>query len=548
MILDTRLELPPARPAVLTRWYTNPAFSAQSRNAIAFVLFLALVVLLQVASGAYHAELAGYPDEPAHYVTSLMVREYILHPTLSPIEFARDYYYHYPKVAFGHWPPFLYVVQALWMLLFSPSRTSVFAELALTTALLAYAVYLEVRRSFGWNAGLLAGFLTICIPLVQTYTDEEMADTLLTLLCFWSAIYFARYVESERWQDSAWFGVFFALAVLTKGSGWLLALIPPVALLLTRKLRLLLRPSFWVSALIVGALCVPWQLITMQMAERGWAGGSQPSVSYTLDALRRFFLILVQIPGPVLFGLIAIGITVSVLIPMFRESVASRPAVMAALILAVWIFHSLVPAGVEDRKLIIAVPALVLFLFTGSFWLADHLPVRGRLILWRRTAVAVLAILVFSAHTFAIPHRRHYGYTEAADFITSKPDLRTATILVSSQSFGEGLLISEIAMREPRPQGVIIRATKALAEVDWNVTRYQSRFSTPTQVLNYLDARRADVVVTDTFAPAADFLHDRLLKEAIRQNLGRLHLVASFPNQSSAAIGQVRLYRIYPYR
>lgn len=61
-------------------------------------------------------------------------------------------------------------------------------------------------------------------------------------------------------------------------------------------------------------------------------------------------------------------------------------------------------------------------------------------------------------------------------------------------------------MREPRPQRVIIRGTKALAEVDWNVTRYRSRFSTPTQVLNYLGVRHADVVVTDTFAPAGEFL------------------------------------------
>src|SRR5438270_8748323 len=160
MILDTRLDAPSSGPRLSNRWRRVPVFSIQSRNAIAFVLFLTLVVLLQLASGTYHAELAGYPDEPAHYVTSLMVREYILHPNLSPIQFARDYYYHYPKVAFGHWPPFLYVVQALWMLLFSPSRTSVFAELALTTAFLAYAVYAEVRRFFGWNAGVLAGLLT----------------------------------------------------------------------------------------------------------------------------------------------------------------------------------------------------------------------------------------------------------------------------------------------------------------------------------------------------------------------------------------------------
>jgi hypothetical protein len=548
MILDSRLDVPPARPRPLIRWRTGSVYSPRSRNAIAFVLFLLSVLVLQVASGAYHAEFAGYPDEPAHYVTSLMVREYILHPTLSPLIFARDYYHHYPKIGFGHWPPLLYVVQAFWMLLFSPSRTSIFAELALTTALLAYAVYSQVRRSFGWNAGLLAGFLTLCLPLVQTYTDEEMAETLLTLLCFWGAIYFARYIDSERWQDNTLFGVFFSLAALTKGNGWLLALVPPIALLLTRKLRLVLRPSFWVSALIVAGVCLPWQLMTMQMAQVGWTGGSEPSASYTLDALRQFLIILLQIPGPALSLLIAVGITVSVLVPMFRKSVPSDPAVMAALIVATWLFHSLVPAGVEDRKMIIAVPALIVFLFIGSFWIADHVPGPGRFSAWRRIVIAALATLAFSVQTFAIPHRRHYGYTEAAEFITSNPDLRAATILVSSRAFGEGLLISEIAMREPQPHAVIIRATKALAEVDWNVTQYRSRFSTPAEVVKYLDRCHADLVVTDTFAPWGDFLHDKLLREAIQQNFGRLQPVAAFPRATSAVAGQVQLYKVYHYR
>lgn len=546
MILDRELDVWPARPQFRTRRRTDILASAQARNALAFVLFLAVILFLQFASGAYHAEFAGYPDEPAHYVTSLMVREYITHPNLSPIQFARDYYYHYPKVALGHWPPVLYAIQALWMILFSPSRASVLIELAVTTAFLAYSIYSEVRRlfgqRFGWSAGVLAGLLTLCLPLVQRYTDEEMAETLLTLLCFWSAIYFARYIDSGRWQDSAWFGIFFSLAILTKGNGWLLALIPPLSLLLMRRLRLFLRPSFWVSALIVVCLCLPWQLMTMQMAERGWAGGSRPSVSYTLDALWRFLVILVQIAGPVLSVFIAIGIVIAVVLPLFRKSLASRPAVLAALLLATWIFHSAVPAGVEDRKMIIAVPALIVFLFIGSVWIADRLPLHGPLALWRRTVLAALIAALFFTETFAIPHYRHYGYSEAAAFIASDPGLRNATILVSSPSFGEGLLISEVAMREPRPRDVIIRATKALAEVDWNVTRYKSRFSTPPQVLAYLDYRRTTAVVTDTFPPAGAFLHDTLLKEAIRQNPARFELIATFPN-SSNAVGQVQLYR-----
>ncbi len=257
MILDRELDLPSARRDPPARGQFDVSRPGGISNALVFALLLAVVLILQAASGAYHSEFNGYPDESAHYVTSLMVRQYITapHPG-APVPFAQDYYAHYPKVAFGHWPPLLYVVQAVWMSLFSPARASLLLELALTTTLLAYSVFSQARRwftrrSYRMAASVFAGLLIVCIPLIQTYTDEEMSETLLALMCFWSAIYFTRYLDSGRWQDNCLFGVFFALAVLTKGSGWLLTLLPAIALLLTRKLHLLLRPSFWLAALIV---------------------------------------------------------------------------------------------------------------------------------------------------------------------------------------------------------------------------------------------------------------------------------------------------------
>ena len=46
----------------------------------------------------------------------------------------------------GHWPPFSYVVQAAWTLLFTTSRTSVILLMAAITALLA-TILCEVLRS-----------------------------------------------------------------------------------------------------------------------------------------------------------------------------------------------------------------------------------------------------------------------------------------------------------------------------------------------------------------------------------------------------------------
>ena len=84
--------------------------------AAAFLLFFVVTLFLQYESGAFHSEFAGYPDESAHYVTGLMVRDYLAGFHYSePRKFAEDYYGRFPKVAFGLWPPLLSLLESCWM-------------------------------------------------------------------------------------------------------------------------------------------------------------------------------------------------------------------------------------------------------------------------------------------------------------------------------------------------------------------------------------------------------------------------------------------------
>ena len=67
---------------------------AGATGAIA-TLFLATALLLQWLSGAYSAELGGHPDEPAHYVTGLMMQDYLkTWPPVPPVRFAESFYLH----------------------------------------------------------------------------------------------------------------------------------------------------------------------------------------------------------------------------------------------------------------------------------------------------------------------------------------------------------------------------------------------------------------------------------------------------------------------
>jgi hypothetical protein len=499
------------------------------------LVFFGVTVLLQIFSGAYRAEFAGYPDESAHYITSLMVRDFLVSMNYSdPMKFATDYYNHYPKVAFGHWPPLFYALAGSWMLIFSTSRTSVMLGLALLTTVFAWLVYTTIGRRFGWVSGALAGLLLICLPIVQLYSDEVMAESLLAIVSFAAAIYFARYLDSNRWQDSALFGLFASLAIMTKGNGWDLALVPPVALILTRRYSLMARWSFWLPALIVFAVCAPWQWMTMDYAQRGWGGGDQPNVDYTIRALREFVPMLVDLLGWGLAPLILLGVAVTVVVPYFKKSVDPESATMFALIPAAWIFHSIVPAGVEGRKLIIAVPAMILFLFAGGWWLARRLR-------WNPAIIAAAAILVFGFQRFTIPTEIHYGYTEAARFIHEHQDLQNARILVSSERDGEGMLVSELAMAEKRPGHQILRGTKVLSRTDWNGHVFASFYQDPNTLLDYLHNANIGLVVSDTLPPVFLYEHQRVLAETLAKYPDRLKLVASFKGDTK---GAVNVYRV----
>ncbi len=119
---------------------------------------------LQILSGAYRAEFAGYPDESAHYVTSLMVRDFIAGGNYTnPVQFADDYYAHYPKVALGHWPPLFYAFGGLWMLIFSASRQSVLLGMAVFTAVFAWITQYRRQAPF-WLARRLTCRFVASLP------------------------------------------------------------------------------------------------------------------------------------------------------------------------------------------------------------------------------------------------------------------------------------------------------------------------------------------------------------------------------------------------
>lgn len=514
----------------------------------AFLLLLGLSFGLQYASGAYSSAFSSYPDEPAHYVTGLMVRDYLAHGMAGPpLAYAQDYYLHYPEVALGQWPPVFYMIQAAWTLVFSPGRASVLFLMAILTTVLALSVFAVAREEWGTSFALVGGLLFVALPLVQTSASRIMTEIPVALFGFLAILALGRYMERERWMDAAAFGLLASVAIMTKGSGFALGLAPLLAALLARRLALLRRPSFWLPALIVGVACGPWYVLTAGgvVDTFVYAGGT----AYTAHALRVFSSHFINVLGLLLFPLVCLG-AITRLRPGPDGTVSGRWAAIAALPLSVLIFHISVSVTDEDRHVVTATPALILLFLAGVSSLATRLPPRNWPERSKRWLLIPLCVIVFLVTVFDIPQKRISGYSEAAQAVLATADFRHSILMVSTHAVhgnGEGMLIAEIAMREQRPGHYIIRATKALSRIDWNATEQQPLYESPEEVLAFLDSVPVGGLVLDMTPRLNGFQHHDLLVGTVQAHPERFILLSVHPltrAQSQVAGSELRVYRV----
>ncbi|HSW48981.1 MAG TPA: glycosyltransferase family 39 protein [Bryobacteraceae bacterium] len=511
-------------------------------GALLWLLMLVVDLGLLWASGAFHAEFGEHPDEPSHYITGLMVRDYVASGfPAPPMPYAENYYLHYPKVALGHYPPFLYLVEAAWMLVFPVSRASLLLLNALLTAFGAALLGMIMARRYGPWAGVGAGIALITSPLVLRFCGMVMAEPLAFCLALCALVFCCRYFEAGRWQDAVWFGLFAALAVLTKQVALFLALVPPITVLLTGKFRLLKRPAFWLPAVIVLAVAGPWYVFAARYFTPTLKGLA--AASWTRPSWLEQVSALVGAEGYTLTVLSALGLWLFVIWPAVRRRrVEAEWAVWAAAVVAYQIFRHLAPAAGETRHLINIQPALVALAVGGVAWLLGHVPGPGR---WR-PAWALLIGFFFLLESFPLPQRRHHGYAEAAAQLTADPRYRDAVFLICSDASGEGAFIAEVAARDRRPGHIVLRASKMLAAMTWNGAAIRDRFDTAAGLQEYMESVPVSVLVVETGGSRHPWRYERLTEEMLQQYPERWAPIATYSGSRarSAAGVQIRAYRL----
>ncbi len=498
--------------------------------AIGFCILLTVALGLQVASGAFVGELS-VPDEAAHYVTGLMVHDYVASGAKSsPMAFATNYYAHYPKVAFGIWPPLFHVVEAVWMFVAPNSPASVLVMVAVLVALLATTVFGVARREFDTAGGFAVALLFLLLPATQFSVTRLHADAQVALLSFWAALCWGRYLDRHRWQDSLAFGVLGSLSMLTKGNGNALFALPLIAALLGGQVHLLRRAAFWLGLSVMLAIGVPWQVYSWTIVRQ--------TVSLQPNLWRHLVAYLMMMPAEsgataLVVGLVGLG---SILWRARREhSMPGCWSSVIALPAAVILFHAIVPLNPSGRYLLPAMPSMALLVGAGVQWVT-RLPALGTRVSARSKSIAIagLVAVAFVAGTFRIQPKRHYGFAEIAETLLEHSSRRNPVVLVSSRGEGDGMLISEVASREPRPGSFILRADKMLARSSWDGAHYELLYTDPAEINGYLLSVPVEYVVIDMVSSRFDNPHHRLLIDTMNRYQDDWKVVDSYPRDRSA--------------
>ncbi len=490
----------------------------------------ALTFLSLTYSGALQTGLTANPDEAAHYVTALMIRTYVTDALgASPLQFAKEYYLHYPKVAFGVWPPMFHLALASWMFLTVASPASALVLVAITSTLLAYVIFRTMHARFGLALALTSAVWFVMLPTVQRTTSSVLLDVACTLFLLSAAVIFGRYLDSRRWQDAMLFGILASAAMLTKNNAVALAFLPPIAIAMSRQWFIFKRWSLWSVPLLVCVICLPWYVFSWPMITFVAAMGGEQWTAWWEN-----IVLLAREPGLIFvpLGLLGIWTTVG------RGEGNGLWNSLLALMLSDWLFHSAIYPISAHRYMLPAFVGLLLFCVAGLQWLAVQLHPR---IPRARTTVAVVALLLFLATGFYIPKKPRRGFSEAADVMLTTGLRSNGTALVCSDPIGEGAFVSAVATRELSPRTIVLRASKFLADSSWIGSNYASKYHDADTLMRALDRARVEFVAMDEMETNA--AHHQLLKRALGSSSDWSLVREVAPGNPTPAHSTVRLYR-----
>jgi hypothetical protein len=518
----------------------------RSQSLAIFAGFLFIALALQVWMGAFSVERGFYSDDAAHFLNGLVIRDYLYHAIgTDPLKFAEQYYLTYPKIAPLMWPPLFHVTLGLFLLPGWPAAPAALLLVGLCSTWVAWRLQSMVRELAGPAAGVVAAGLFLTTPLVMQISSVVMLDVVIAAFSLEAAYWLAQFVRSTSSRDAGLYGVFTALACLTKGNGVALVLMPILIVLITGRFNLLRRAGLYVAAAIVLVFATP----LLAISARFDAGIGDFAPVTAVDVAQRMSYYgghLWTNVGAVSLGFAVLGACV-VLARARQRPDAAVPLAEALLALAAsaMLFHLLNPHKVAvGRYLTMAIGPIIGLAIVGAAAVAQGVrsePSR-RLRLAATLALVIVAALVVRP---APAPRRPLGYRRVVSRLATANQLAGRRLLVVSDEIGEGAAVTEAATLNLPVAPTIVRGSKLLASDNWMGAHFQLTYGSSSALMKDLEDLHIDYILLDRSEQPARLPYFEQVRELTDTSRGRLELIeAPAPNPATGPTRPLELYRV----
>jgi hypothetical protein len=154
----------------------------------------------------------------------------------------------------------------------------------------------------------------------------------------------------------------------------------------------------------------------------------------------------------------------------------------------------------------------------------------------------VLLVGILLLTPFGFKTKGHHGFRDIAARMANRSDCTRCVLMTSSPWTGDGMLITELASLERRPDSLVLRADKLLSRSRWDGTNYELAYDTPALVNEFLLSIPVDFVVIHDIVGIRDEAHHRLLLETMRLYGNDWKLVDSYSRPGSLTT-EILVYR-----
>ncbi|MEP9369360.1 hypothetical protein [Xanthobacter sp. VNH20] len=505
-------------------------------QALLFAIFAAFLMVLlalqQRASGAYFAEFsATEAQEAGHYVTGLLFADYARAHFPPLFAFIETFFLHYPRVALGLNPPLYYLLEGAWFLAVSPSTPAALVLPCLMAAILVVSAGFVTAGRLGPLPGVAVCAVLLALTALREAILVVSLDMPAALLAFLAALAFWRYLETGGWDAAAGFGLLASAAMLTDFGMVALILLPPLGVLVARRLPLMRRAGFYLPYALMLVLAGPWIVGTYPLVAGHFAGGW--GLGFARIAAPFYGTALTAGLTSLILALAGFG-ALSALLAGWRDGAArsSLFAALAALAGSVLLGCLMVPLAPDARHLLPAVAPLVMLAAYGGMSLIGLVttgwPTLSGLMVSMVMLLAALPALLTPLSKAPI------GMIPAARAILER-GAAAPLILVAADEKGEGALIAAVAQHDVARTAFVVPARRLLAPVPAPGTDGQA-------TARMLSDSGVAFLVLETTPAAAAVPQTAQVRAALEGAPEAFTLIGTYPRADGK--GEVRLYGV----